>query len=76
MGYLIYLFPLQSDLCRYFFQNVKKPDCGGKIINGILESWGICLEVVSLMVGSILTLIEFVFGLPNVSCIFYRETGF
>jgi hypothetical protein len=34
MGYLICLFPLKSDLCRYFFQNVKKTDGGGKIING------------------------------------------
>lgn len=76
MGYLIYLFPLKSDLCRYFFQNVKKTDCGGKIINGKPERWGICLEVVSLMGGSILPLIEFIFCLLHISCIFYRETGF
>ena len=76
MGYLIYLFPLKSDLCRYFFQNVKKTDCGVKITNRILESWGICFEVVSLMGDSILPLIEFIFCLLHISCIFYRETGF
>ncbi len=72
MSYLICPFPLKSDLCRYFFQNVKKTDCGGKIINGKPESRGICLK----MGGSILPLIEFIFCLLHISCIFYRETGF
>jgi len=30
MGCFTFLFSVESDLCRYFFQNVKKTDCGGK----------------------------------------------
>jgi len=28
MAYFIFLFSVDSDLCRYFFQNVKKTDGG------------------------------------------------
>lgn len=30
MAYFIFLFSVDSDLCRYFFQNVKKTDGGWK----------------------------------------------
>jgi hypothetical protein len=85
MGYFIFLFSLESGLCRYFFQNVKKTDGGGK--NVIWNNGGLdylfapfCGEYTftpfSLMDDSIVSLIEYILCFLYVSCIFNRETGF
>jgi len=49
MGYFIFLFSVESDLCRYFFQNVKKTDCGGK--NDIWGKWRVGLFAFSNLPG-------------------------
>jgi hypothetical protein len=85
MGYFICFFPLKSDLCRYFFQDVKKTDCGGKNDkwnNGGLKTFftrcrcEYTVVLFPLMGDSVVLLVEFVLCFLYIFCIFYHETGF